>query len=224
MKPQDQVDHASHDSSILSLSTTQASLDTVLAPNAVQGSKGRFYPHSDISQVVHMPANGQGTVPEETQNVLAELGLPADDLHAFDRLVEPYDTSTSFPVGVSMTPLFDANLMFAPCSGLQDGNFGLTPSQSPIDSPSQSGDTRDPEIPFLIDDDGYSNALSNLRRFDPYNKLSELQFPSKYALVRFVQAFFRHMAPHFPIVHQPTFDVASAPSRYCHSRYRGFLD
>ncbi|KAH7039451.1 hypothetical protein B0J12DRAFT_606027 [Macrophomina phaseolina] len=56
------------------------------------------------------------------------------------------------------------------------------------------------------------SARANLARYDQNKVLSSFQFPSRYAMIRFVNAFFKHMAPHMPLVHRPTFDIASVAS------------
>ncbi|PSN71940.1 hypothetical protein BS50DRAFT_239751 [Corynespora cassiicola Philippines] len=58
----------------------------------------------------------------------------------------------------------------------------------------------------------YASAQANVALYDTNQCLSAFRFPSKPALLRFVNAFFRHMAPHTPIVHRPTFDVSTVPS------------
>ncbi|SPN96510.1 uncharacterized protein DNG_00038 [Cephalotrichum gorgonifer] len=60
-------------------------------------------------------------------------------------------------------------------------------------------------------DDDCGRALANLAKC-PANIVSSLRFPSKFAIQRFVKAFFDHVAAHIPIVHEPTFDIATAPS------------
>lgn len=68
--------------------------------------------------------------------------------------------------------------------------------------------------PFGLDNDGYARAQENLLRCDPERKLSGFQFPSKYAMIRFVKAFFEYMNTQLPIVHGPTFDAATASCTY----------
>ncbi|KAH7247554.1 uncharacterized protein BKA55DRAFT_676889 [Fusarium redolens] len=63
----------------------------------------------------------------------------------------------------------------------------------------------------LLADDNCENAWANLTKY-PVHILASLRFPSKYAVRRFVKAFFEHFAAHIPIIHQPTFDIATTPS------------
>lgn len=65
---------------------------------------------------------------------------------------------------------------------------------------------------FVLDDDGYTKAKANLAHYDPSQKLLHFRFPSKYAVIRFVDAYFEFMDPQLPIVHRPTFDAANVPS------------
>jgi len=58
----------------------------------------------------------------------------------------------------------------------------------------------------------YANARANLAIHDLNQTLPSFQFPSKHAIHRSVHAFFKHMAPHMPIVHKPTFSISSAAS------------
>ncbi|KAL6703099.1 hypothetical protein ACN47E_010236 [Coniothyrium glycines] len=62
------------------------------------------------------------------------------------------------------------------------------------------------------DDPSYQGALANMDIYDLDHDKSTFRFPSKRVVYRFVDAFFRHMAPHMPILHQPTFTIASTPS------------
>ncbi|VUC26360.1 unnamed protein product [Clonostachys rosea] len=63
----------------------------------------------------------------------------------------------------------------------------------------------------MVDDDNCENAWANLTKY-PAHVLASLRFPSKYAVKRFVKAFFEHFAAHIPIVHEPTFNIATTPS------------
>ncbi|KAI9154783.1 Transcriptional regulator ADR1 [Paramyrothecium foliicola] len=64
---------------------------------------------------------------------------------------------------------------------------------------------------FGLTDDEYRKILANLADSNLGGILLYFQFPSKHAVVRFVMAFFKHMAPQFPVVHFPTFDIPSTP-------------
>ncbi|KAB5576269.1 hypothetical protein GE09DRAFT_619981 [Coniochaeta sp. 2T2.1] len=77
-------------------------------------------------------------------------------------------------------------------------------------SPGRS-DTQQPDSPLLSNDEAYSEVLANMAKFDRSQRLSDFQFPSKFAMTRFVRAFFDHMAPHFPIIHRPSFNILTTP-------------
>ncbi|WAO91415.1 Hypothetical protein NCS54_00888400 [Fusarium falciforme] len=64
---------------------------------------------------------------------------------------------------------------------------------------------------FSLTDDEYEKIVADLAESDPSGTLSQFRFPSKHAVIRFVKAFFKHMAPQFPVLHPPTFAVISAP-------------
>ncbi|OAL47540.1 hypothetical protein IQ07DRAFT_120068 [Pyrenochaeta sp. DS3sAY3a] len=57
--------------------------------------------------------------------------------------------------------------------------------------------------------DAHSRAKGNLSRVTELEKYSDISFPSRPSMARFVRAYFTHMAPYVPIVHGPTFDVCS---------------
>lgn len=61
--------------------------------------------------------------------------------------------------------------------------------------------------------DAHSRAKTKLLQLNGQEKLSGMQFPSRPAMVRFVKAYFTHMAPYVPVVHGPTFDVSSLPRK-----------
>lgn len=48
----------------------------------------------------------------------------------------------------------------------------------------------------------------------PSHLLESLRFPSKFTVRRFVRIFFKHISPHIPIIHEPTFSIATAPCEY----------
>ncbi|KAF2008791.1 hypothetical protein BU24DRAFT_497700 [Aaosphaeria arxii CBS 175.79] len=60
-------------------------------------------------------------------------------------------------------------------------------------------------------DDDYAQATANFHYYG-IHQTSPLKFPSRIATHRFVNAFFKHMASHLPIVHLPTFSIASTAS------------
>ncbi|CAG9986885.1 unnamed protein product [Clonostachys byssicola] len=95
------------------------------------------------------------------------------------------------------------NLPELPISGLQPPKPSVPPSGHVHSKPAGHH--------FVADDNNCENARANLTKY-PAHVLASLRFPSKYAVKRFVKAFFEHFAAHIPIVHEPTFDIATTPS------------
>lgn len=60
---------------------------------------------------------------------------------------------------------------------------------------------------LVPNDNKYENAWANLIKYLSHI-LASLRFPSKYAMGRFITAFFKHIAPYIPIIYEPTFDIA----------------
>lgn len=72
----------------------------------------------------------------------------------------------------------------------------------------------------LLDDDGYSKAKVKLSSFMLSQNVSDFWFPSKFMSIRFLRAFFEHMAPHIPIVHEASFDAATTKRKCSFSHQR----
>lgn len=70
------------------------------------------------------------------------------------------------------------------------------------------------EIRVRLDDanNDCAIALANFAKY-PAEIIAPLRLPSKHATRRFVSAFFRHIVAHIPIVHEPTFDIATVPCK-----------
>ncbi|KAK7214872.1 hypothetical protein V2G26_002875 [Clonostachys chloroleuca] len=92
------------------------------------------------------------------------------------------------------------------------GTSSLQALPSPISSSSTASCPPRSRGAFFVEDDKYENAKRNYDYFNTTERLSRFRFPSKFAMSRFVRGFFEYMAPHLPIVHLPTFDIASTPS------------
>ncbi|UPX09414.1 uncharacterized protein EKO05_0000104 [Ascochyta rabiei] len=75
-----------------------------------------------------------------------------------------------------------------------------------------SAQTSCPSAADHSEDASYAGALANLGIYDLDHAKTTFSFPSKRVVYRFVDAYFRHMAPHMPLLHQPTFTIASTPS------------
>lgn len=104
-----------------------------------------------------------------------------------DLLVDPFHCSPPSP-----RSLLDSLLINQPPDA-PSLNTALSPACVRLTSTSKDAD--------------YTSARTNL---DLYYPTPPLNFPPKHAVYRFVNAFFNHMAPHVPIIHQPTFSIASA--------------
>ncbi|EXJ66644.1 uncharacterized protein A1O5_10315 [Cladophialophora psammophila CBS 110553] len=52
-------------------------------------------------------------------------------------------------------------------------------------------------------------AKVNLQLFDIENRLSDFVFPTSYMVIRLVRGFFKHFAPHCPIIHPQTFSIGT---------------
>lgn len=67
---------------------------------------------------------------------------------------------------------------------------------------------------FSLDTTGYEQARVNLASYDTDHKLLSFQFPTRYAVIRYVKAYYEYMDPHLPIIHRPSFNAATVPCRY----------
>ncbi|KAK7227841.1 hypothetical protein V2G26_000011 [Clonostachys chloroleuca] len=92
----------------------------------------------------------------------------------------------------------------APVTALVEHLPPALPISHSHDSPSRSC--------FTLTNDEYEKVVTNFAESDPSGALSQFRFPSKHAVIRFVRAFFKHMAPQFPVLHPPTFDVTLVPT------------
>ena len=56
-------------------------------------------------------------------------------------------------------------------------------------------------------------AELNVRVFDVGHRLKGFRYPSRYMTIRFIKGFFDYFSPHTPILHSPSFHIAtcSAP-------------
>lgn len=89
------------------------------------------------------------------------------------------------------------------------------------------------DITVRVDDvnNDCAEALANFAKY-PAEIVAPFRLPSKHATRRFVSAFFRHIVAHIPIVHEPTFDIATAPcksyesmaERACEAEYLILMD
>ncbi|EXA29746.1 hypothetical protein FOVG_18794 [Fusarium oxysporum f. sp. pisi HDV247] len=124
-------------------------------------------------------------------------------------------------INPNLSAMFDLDALLADAQGL----FGEVPSCNPRELPILALEPPIPNRPTTLgqtdksstprnlvpNDNKCENAWANLTKY-PVHILASLRFPSKYAVRRFVKAFFKHIAPHIPIIHEPTFDIATTPS------------
>lgn len=70
------------------------------------------------------------------------------------------------------------------------------------------------EIRVRVDDanNDCAEALANFAKY-PAEVTASFRLPSRHATRRFVSAFFGHIACYIPIVHEPTFDIATVPCK-----------
>lgn len=89
----------------------------------------------------------------------------------------------------------------APTTTLEELQQSRPTVSSPNERPQQGSS-------ITMTSDEYDKAVAKLAEYS-----SSFQLPSKHAMIRFVRAFFEQMAPQFPVLHRPTFDMASVPSK-----------
>ncbi|KAG5792911.1 hypothetical protein H9Q69_008037 [Fusarium xylarioides] len=117
-------------------------------------------------------------------------------------------------INPNLSGIFDLGALLADTQGL----FGQAPICNPPElpilalEPTTLGQTDKSCTPrnLVANDNKCENAWANLTKY-PAHILASLRFPSKYAVGRFVKAFFKHIAPHIPILHELTFDIATTP-------------
>ncbi|KAH7089421.1 hypothetical protein FB567DRAFT_300969 [Paraphoma chrysanthemicola] len=200
-------------------------------PIALQSQELRL--HADLEQCEPPDQNqalnqdqSQHGGPECPQDQLQTLRTQTHDMeqvpfdHTFD--FELLEFPTTDPLGVSLDPLTDLTApsprdllndfvpILSPTSQLPLGSL-YTETQKRASSVEHGAQTSRSSAPKSPEDPSYASALANLSIYNP-DHANPFCFPSKRVVYRFVGAFFRHMAPHMPIVHQPTFTIASSPS------------
>ncbi|KAJ6085350.1 Aldehyde/histidinol dehydrogenase [Penicillium canescens] len=123
----------------------------------------------------------------------------------------------------AFTDTIDVQAFFSSAQNLVNGQSTNFAGQSPVsirlepESASRSkdshtsSDTASSESAMAIDDDDCAKACAKLATY-PKHILDSVRVPSKYTMRRFVRVFFRHVARHVPIVHEPTFSLAAASS------------
>lgn len=103
-----------------------------------------------------------------------------------------------------------------------EGNIRHTLTHRPeITTPLSDLSRGKPQSHFGITDDTYSKAKTDLSLINDVEKMTDVHFPPKPSMLRFVRAFFAHMAPFVPIVHKPTFDISMVPRSSTPPCYHG---
>lgn len=108
------------------------------------------------------------------------------------------------------------NVLFAsapdisPCNS--SNHMSIDNQALPVGPPLSPEQTREQKRGiFGFDDAGYEQAKANLASYDPNWKMLSFRFPSKYAAIRYVKAYYEYLDPQLPMVHRPTFDAATVP-------------
>ncbi|KAF4423103.1 zinc finger protein [Fusarium acutatum] len=122
------------------------------------------------------------------------------------------DPAMSQMLGPDILLLPTDSLAMAPHDPGEIGMPSMRSRFSPISSSSIASCPPECRGAFFIEDDQYRRAKQNYDSFSTSERPSRFSFPSKVAVSRFVRVFFEYMAPHLPIVHPPTFNIASSPA------------
>ncbi|KAH7376900.1 hypothetical protein B0T11DRAFT_324756 [Plectosphaerella cucumerina] len=130
------------------------------------------------------------------------LGLPNADLNEImDMNMFLFDAEQLMPgLASDLTDQSSISAHTSPTSASpdkDDGNNGSSRTNAPPTPPP--------------DEDERAAALAKLTNYPP-QLLKSLRFPSKFTVRRFVRVFFKHISPHIPIIHEPTFSIPLAPS------------
>lgn len=157
----------------------------------------------------------------EVNNILGleDPALPIYNLFDAWGVLQFADRGLSDVIESDLVPSLSNGQATAPHGQKDVGISSFQTLPSPINSFSATGCPPESRGSFFIEDDKYRRAKLNYYSFSTAEKLSRFRFPSKFAVSRYVRGFFEYMAPHMPIVHTPTFDIASTPCRLltlCH--------
>ncbi|EWZ52433.1 hypothetical protein FOZG_02202 [Fusarium oxysporum Fo47] len=172
------------------------------------------------------PTNNEVDGSQSSQANSLDIAMPSQpDMFPAFLSGSPLEFNASFMdpdlINPNLSAMFDLDALLADAQGL----FGEVPSCNPPElpilaleplisnRPTTLGQTDKSSTPHNLvpNDNKCENAWANLTKY-PVHILASLRFPSKYAVRRFVKAFFKHIAPHIPIIHEPTFDIATTPS------------
>ncbi|KAL5617945.1 hypothetical protein FOVSG1_000167 [Fusarium oxysporum f. sp. vasinfectum] len=201
------------------------------ASPATTTARGQQDRHSEgvndaIEERDESPTNNEVDGSQSSQANSLDIAVPTQpDMFPAYLSGSPLEFNASFMdpdlINPNLSAMFDLDALLADAQGL----FGEVPSCNPPElpilaleppipnRPTTLGQTDKPSTPrnLVHNDNKCENAWANLTKY-PAHILASLRFPSKYAVRRFVKAFFKHIAPHIPIIHEPTFDIATTPS------------
>jgi hypothetical protein len=173
------------------------------------------------------PTNNEADRPQSSQENSLDMAMPSKSDMVFPVYFSgsPLEFNDSFMdpelVNPNLSAMFDLDTLLADAQGL----LGQMPTCSPpelstlalgppmFNESATLGQADKSSTPrnLVPNDNKCENAWANLAKY-PVHILASLRFPSKYAVRRFVNAFFKHITPHIPIIHEPTFDIATTPS------------
>ncbi|KAH6718394.1 hypothetical protein BKA61DRAFT_301709 [Leptodontidium sp. MPI-SDFR-AT-0119] len=181
---------------------------------------GEDHPHPAWSNAETQPLSSARN--DEFDNILSDANLHFPDLAVYASnnppLQDLFLTDNLFPNFSPPQGFVNSSLWQILLSPTQDMRPNVSRSeQSGLQAPHvirhfPEHDQHQTGSSFVLDNDGYAKAQANLAHYNPSQKLLHFRFPSKYAVIRFVDAYFEFMDPQLPIVHRPTFDAATVPS------------
>ncbi|CVK84311.1 uncharacterized protein FPRN_01908 [Fusarium proliferatum] len=198
------------------------------APTTARGQQNRHSEGLDhvIEERDESPTNNQVDGSQSSQANSLDIAMPSQpDMFPPYISGSPLEFNASFMdpelINTNLSAIFDLDALLADAQGL----FGQVSNCNPPEIPILALEPPIPNRPAILDqsdnppsprnlvpnDDKCENAWANLTKY-PVHILASLRFPSKYAVRRFVKAFFKHISPHIPIIHEPTFDIATTPS------------
>ncbi|KAH7142958.1 hypothetical protein B0J13DRAFT_556236 [Dactylonectria estremocensis] len=171
------------------------------------------------------PSSAGGEISENLGDCVVDLVNPLAEANSLLGLHDPtlsiqnmFDILGTFQFAdQGLSQIFKSDYVPSPTNGLatalhEQKEIGISSLQalpSPVSSFSTSSCPPESRGSFFIEDDKYESAKANYDYFNTTERLSRFRFPSKFAVSRFVRGFFEYMAPHLPIVHVPTFNIAS---------------
>lgn len=152
--------------------------------------------------------------------------LLTSDTHLFPSYLQdnPWNFSGQFaqPDLGNLSEIIDLDTLLPNAQDLlhemQDDNIGEFPPLVPepprpsLPDFGHNGGVVGRTCTLVVGDDKFASALANIAKY-PAHILASLRLRSKYAMQRFVKAFFEHVSPHIPVVHEPTFDIATVPCK-----------